>query len=233
MKFIVSILVYIIAAIPSGHCQNLLKGKAFVSSKMEQIEFSNDTVLTSTIQGFPDRYRLKNKTITFTFSNKNKKERFFTAYQATHVSADSILVSYIWEQSPRPDTILFVNIEKYIEPINNFDSLRIYMRGQRGYKILTIKNDKSINEIEALGENNYINNPTYNHRILTSKKYQELLYTLERSLIFKLPRQRQLTASDETRIYITISINHQILISNGGTLPGIHGELLNYLLTIK
>ena len=114
----------------------------------------------------------------------------------------------------------------------HFDSLRVYAKGQRGYKLLIIKNDKSVRLTEAMGDNLHQNKPSYKYHIMTDQQYQSFLDTLSKSLIFKLPRQREFTAIDESEIDITIYANRQIIISNGGTLSDIHQKLLNYLLKI-
>ena len=58
------------------------------------------------------------------------------------------------------------------------------MRGHRGYKILIIKSDKSVQKAEAIDDNFRQNTPIYKNQILTDRQYQIFLDTLERSSIF-------------------------------------------------
>ena len=107
------------------------------------------------------------------------------------------------------------------------------MRGHRGYKILIIKSDKSVQKTEAIDDNFRQNTPIYKNQILTDRQYQTLLDTLAKSSIFKLPRQRKFNSIDESEVDITIYANGQVVVSNGGTLSNIHGKLLTYLWSIN
>jgi hypothetical protein len=211
----------------------LLSGKAFVNDKLEEIEFTNDSILIATTDWLPDRYKLKKQNLSLSFSDKHPQSEYFKNFKVNNFSDDKILLSYVWTGHPATQTTEFINLEKLITPIDDFDSLRIYARGTNQYQILVIKNDKSVQQTITIGNNFDRNAHSYKKLILTDKQYQKFLEMLSKGLIFKLPRQRPFTASDETKIDISIYTNRQTIISNGGTLSGVHQKLMSYLLNIK
>jgi hypothetical protein len=218
MKIATSLLAFLLLVTTTLFGQESLSGKTFIDEKLNQIDFLNDSILTASFMVGSNRYEFKNGKLNLQLPHK-----------LLYWSSDTIQLAYKDILTRKRDTMLFVNIQKYIIKIENFDSLRLDTYGSWDPNRIIIRNDKTVlfSTDKDLPEKELVH---YRYLLLSDEQYKQFLDTLTKCLIFMLPPHRHEGGFDMTYFDFAIHTNGRLVISEGDGLSKIHSKLVGYLM---
>ncbi|WP_144264218.1 hypothetical protein [Filimonas lacunae] len=129
------------------------------------------------------------------------------------------------------DTLNFVNINKRIVPLQNFQLLRMGYFGTWGSQRYIVTADRILKEANG---GFYTNQepPVWTYHKLSDNQYKKLLDTLTKSLVLMLPANKKFdwnSVYDPGVLDFVIQSNSQTLIGQGLKFAPIHHKIYSYL----
>jgi len=228
MKALVLLLICYLFLLETSNSQTIsYSGRKFVNEKLDQITFLNDSVIVSSFRVCSEKYDFRNDSLILTiFSCPGAGFEPRHAFKLLRQSTNDFAIVYTSYSDV--DTMVFVDVEKRVIQLNQFDSIRVDSYGWAGFGRIIIRSDKTVKFAEDFIMPN--EQPgSYKQFKLTDQQYQNFLETLSKSLIFMLPEYRGDCGIDITDTDFYIHTNGISIISKGSCLSPIHWKLVEYL----
>ncbi|WP_430899743.1 MULTISPECIES: hypothetical protein [unclassified Paraflavitalea] len=204
-------------------------GKTFVSKKIKSIEFLTDSNYKTDENSISYlQYKFKDDSLLVSNWQFEMYPGKALAFKVLKKTADTLSFVFVAGNGSQ-DTMEFLNIQKLIVPITNFEFFRVDVYGFQCLGRIIVKNDKTVYYAPDCCSGPLATSVKYRVTKLSDQQYQEFLDMLSKSFIFQLPEKRGTNKYDPTYFDFMGKINNRTIVSKGCDLSAIHYKLIEYL----